>query len=126
MKYLKTFEKFDLGPRFTDEIDEIDMLKRSKKIGKEESEEESEEEDAFEDEMNHPESRVWGDEIDEKKKVNAGFQAYLDKKKAKKDKKDEEKGGKKAKPDFLDLDGDGDKKEPMKKAAKDAKKDAKK
>ena len=27
-----------------------------------------------------------------------------------------------AKPDFLDLDKDGDKKEPMKKAAKDAKK----
>jgi hypothetical protein len=27
-----------------------------------------------------------------------------------------------AKPDFLDLDGDGDKKEPMKKAAKDKKK----
>lgn len=30
--------------------------------------------------------------------------------------------GKKAKPDFADLDGDGNKKEPMKKAAKDAKK----
>ena len=29
---------------------------------------------------------------------------------------------KKVKPDFLDLDGDGDKKEPMKKAAKDKKK----
>ena len=29
--------------------------------------------------------------------------------------------GKKAKPDFLDVDKDGDKKEPMKKAAKDAK-----
>ena len=29
----------------------------------------------------------------------------------------------KAKPDFLDVDGDGDKKEPMKKAAKDKKKD---
>ena len=70
--------------------------------------------------------RVWGDEVVEKKKVNAGFQAYLDKQKAKKGGKDEEKGGKKAKPDFLDLDKDGDKKEPMKKAAKDAKKDDKK
>src|SRR5210317_1020439 len=30
-----------------------------------------------------------------------------------------------AKPDFLDMDKDGDKKEPMKKAAKDAKKDKK-
>jgi hypothetical protein len=37
----------------------------------------------------------------------------------------EEKGGKKAKPDFLDLDKDGDKKESMKKAAKDAKDDKK-
>jgi hypothetical protein len=35
-------------------------------------------------------------------------------------KKLEEKGG--AKPDFLDIDGDGNKKEPMKKAVKDAKK----
>lgn len=32
----------------------------------------------------------------------------------------------KAKPDFLDLDGDGDKKEPMKQAAKDAKNEGKK
>jgi hypothetical protein len=31
----------------------------------------------------------------------------------------EMKEGKKAKPDFLDVDGDGDKKEPMKKAVKD-------
>jgi hypothetical protein len=30
-----------------------------------------------------------------------------------------------AKPDYIDIDGDGDKKEPMKKAAKDAKKDKK-
>lgn len=30
--------------------------------------------------------------------------------------------GKKAKPDYIDIDGDGDKEEPMKKAAKDAKK----
>ena len=36
---------------------------------------------------------------------------------------DEEKVDEAAKPDFLDLDGDGDKKEPMKKAAKDAKKE---
>ena len=54
-----------------------------------------------------------------KAKASAG-----DKKAGKKaDKKEdkEEKGGKKAKPDFLDLDKDGDKKETMKKAAKDAK-----
>ena len=40
---------------------------------------------------------------------------------------DEVAEAKKAKPDFLDMDGDGNKKEPMKKAVKDkeAKKDKK-
>ncbi len=57
-------------------------------------------------------------------KVNAGLQAYLDKKKGKKEngEEKEEKNGnesKGSKPDFLDLDKDGDKKEPMKKAAKE-------
>jgi len=62
-------------------------------------------------------------------KVNAGLQAYLDKKKGKKSDKKEEENGKEengksskgGKPDFLDLDKDGDKKESMKKAAKDKK-----
>ena len=63
-------------------------------------------------------------------KIPAGLQAYLDKKKGKKDhgdKKEEENGkdhgngSKGSKPDFLDLDKDGDKKEPMKKAAKEKK-----
>ena len=68
-------------------------------------------------------------------KINAGLQAYLDKKKGKKSSKDhDEKNGKHdngngdkksgkggGKPDFLDLDKDGDKKEPMKKAAKEKK-----
>jgi hypothetical protein len=138
MKYLKTFENFDLGPRFTDdsvETDEQDWLTRAKQIeNEEESEEESEEDYDDEDcgecddeETDSLESRprVWGDEVVEKKKMNAGFQAYLDKQKAKKGGKDEEKGGKKAKPDFLDLDKDGNKKESMKKAAKDAKDDKK-
>ena len=57
-------------------------------------------------------------------KVNPGLQAYLDKKKGKKEngEEKEEKNGnesKGSKPDFLDLDKDGDKKEPMKKAAKE-------
>jgi hypothetical protein len=57
-------------------------------------------------------------------KVNPGLQAYLDKKKGKKENSEEkeEKNGnesKGSKPDFLDLDKDGDKKEPMKKAAKE-------
>jgi hypothetical protein len=49
------------------------------------------------------------------------LKAYQDKKKKKAGDK-EDKVEEKAKPDFADIDGDGDKKEPMKKAAKDAKK----
>ena len=69
--------------------------------------------------------------IDEK--MNAGLRAYLDKKKGKKGNADKEengngngngngkKNGKGGKPDFLDLDGDGNKTEPMKSAAKSKK-----
>ena len=58
------------------------------------------------------------------KGMNPGFKAYLEKQKAKKGKGGDEKEGKSeggGKPDFLDLDKDGDKKEPMKKAAKEKK-----
>ena len=55
----------------------------------------------------------------EKKKLPAGLKAYLDKKK--KGGATAKKSTSKAKPDFLDLDKDGDKKESMKKAAKEAK-----
>ena len=61
-------------------------------------------------------------------KVNAGLQAYLDKKKGKKtDDKEENGNGKNgkaskgSKPDFLDLDKDGNKTEPMKSASKSKK-----
>ena len=57
-------------------------------------------------------------------KIPAGLQAYMDKKKGKKEEengKDHGNGSKGSKPDFLDLDKDGDKKEPMKKAAKEKK-----
>ena len=60
----------------------------------------------------------------EEGKLNPGLQAYLDKKKGKKDDKEDKEDKveeKKAKPDFADIDGDGDKKETMKKAAKDKK-----
>jgi len=59
-------------------------------------------------------------------KIPAGLQAFLDKKKGKKkDDGDEKKSKKgKGKPDFLDLDKDGDKKEPMKKASKEMKEGA--
>ena len=66
--------------------------------------------------------------IDEK--MNAGLRAYLDKKKGKKtDDKEENGNGKNgkaskgSKPDFLDLDKDGNKTEPMKSAAKSKKKE---
>lgn len=141
MKYLKKFENFDMG-RFSNESPEEELVNTPKEIedteekseemcgecgcsctdcecggGKEEEEKEGEEE-----------NRSWGDEsnnplmVEGKKSINAGFQAYLDKQKAKKDgKKEDKKGKSKAKPDFLDLDKDGDKKESMKKAAKEAK-----
>ena len=64
--------------------------------------------------------------IDEK--MNAGLRAYLDKKKGKKTDDKEENGdgkngkaSKGSKPDFLDLDKDGNKTEPMKSAAKSKK-----
>ena len=60
--------------------------------------------------------------------MNAGLRAYLDKKKGKKtDDKEENGNGKNgkaskgSKPDFLDLDKDGNKTEPMKSAAKSKK-----
>ena len=138
MKYLKTFENFDLGrfseedekkaymnePQETEDFEDV-QDEREHDLEDAESEYRREEEEESEEEENDGDpSKVWGDEVVEKKKINAGFQAYLDKKAGKKaDKKEdkEEKGGKKAKPDFLDLDKDGDKKETMKKAAKDAK-----
>ena len=61
-------------------------------------------------------------------KMNAGLRAYIDKKKGKKtDDKEENGNGKNgkaskgSKPDFLDLDGDGNKTEPMKSAPKSKK-----
>jgi len=58
--------------------------------------------------------------------VPAGLKAYQDKQKGKASKDDEDKEVDEAsKPDFLDMDKDGDKKEPMKKAIKDKKKKVK-
>ena len=61
-------------------------------------------------------------------KMNAGLKAYLDKKKGNKTDDKEENGNgengkasKGSKPDFLDLDKDGNKTEPMKSAAKSKK-----
>jgi hypothetical protein len=122
MKYLKRFENFDLG-RFSREedeenawLDKIDDMSDNfddeeilpGDIGSLEDDEDDfyeDDEDSDLDDEREMRRRVWGDEVVEKKKVNAGLQAYLDKQKSKKGDKKEEKG---------------DKKEPMKKAAKDA------
>ena len=63
----------------------------------------------------------FADFLNEKKQLNAGLQAYLAKKAGKKPAGKKAAPGKSGKPDFLDLDLDGDKKESMKKAATDAK-----
>ena len=90
-------------------------------------------EDEFSDE--DEESRNWGDEETKlerissfnsfNEKMNAGFKAYLDKKKAEKagKKAPVKKGGKEEEgmPDFPDVDKDGNKKESIKKAAADKK-----
>ena len=63
-------------------------------------------------------------EVISEKGMNPGFKAYLEKKKGKKSEGGDEEGKSSkgdGKPDFLDLDKDGDKKEPMKKAAKEKK-----
>jgi hypothetical protein len=64
------------------------------------------------------------EEVDEGK-LPPGLQAYQDKKNGKKsDKEETDESIEESKPDFLDLDKDGDKEESMKKAAKDKKEKA--
>jgi hypothetical protein len=127
MKYLRTFESFDSSE---DEMHPMHPMHAHEEDGHEGHEyyEEDEEEEGYdeyedghdeyydedEEEETHPEEVTL-----EKKKLPAGLRAYLDKKKKGGAAKTTAKG--KAKPDFLDLDKDGDKKEPMKKAAKEAK-----
>jgi len=61
----------------------------------------------------------------EEGKLPPGLQAYQDKKNGKKsDKEETDESIEESKPDFLDLDKDGDKEESMKKAAKDKKEKA--
>lgn len=120
MRYLRTFEnfsEFDLG-RFSEEEEMKNPMmgeeseEECEPCGSDEGEDEytfSSEEDEQEQEYQTTPHRIrrWGDE-------DLQSATGLDE-------------AKKAKPDFLDLDKDGDKKESMKKAAKDAKeKDSKK
>lgn len=114
MKHLKTFENFSTG-RFddvdADEQEWLDKVNQNKEgfeeeeneFGNEGQEEEEEEEefDNIDEEEAEKKTRLWGDEPKsdltvEKKKMNAGFKAYLDKKKGKAvDKKDDKKSDKK-------------------------------
>jgi len=130
MKYLKTFENFgdqDLG-RFSDvDSDEQEWLDKvnpstdgledeDDEFGNEFEDEDSEMEDEMEEEMEDEmgeepvRRKTWGDEIVENKKMNAGFKAYLDKKKGK------------AKKDDKKADTKEDKKDDKKAEKKDGKK----
>jgi hypothetical protein len=93
MKYLKKFENFDLG-RFTEEeeeenqetqdfIEDVEDVEDDCEICDTDDEDEDEDSDDDNTEENQR-RRVWGDEVVEKKGMNAGFKAYLDKQKAKK------------------------------------------
>jgi hypothetical protein len=122
MKHLKKFENFDLGHRFSEEDEDLQIQKlgfdeeegeeckpcsgSEEEEGLEGSEESeytfsSEEEDEEEEEVKN-----WNDEEELRLEKVISFRQFE---------------AKKTKPDFLDLDKDGDKKESMKKAAEDAK-----
>lgn len=111
-------DDFDNEDQFDDEDDDCNTCGHEDDEFSNEIEDEDHygQEDQDEEDEEATRIRRWGDEeIVEKKKMNAGFKAYLDKQKANSKGK---KGGK-GKPDFLDLDKDGDKKESMIKAAKE-------
>jgi hypothetical protein len=93
-----------------------------KKYGGSADDEEKDKDDDM-DEAVESEEEVVDEASEAQKKAREKFMAMVKGKKAEKDDKKEEsvKEAKKAKPDFLDMDKDGDKKEPMKKALKDKK-----
>jgi hypothetical protein len=91
-----------------------------KKYGGSADDEEKDKDDDM-DEAVEAEEEVVDEASEAQKKAREKFMAMV---KSKKEKKEESvKEAKKAKPDFLDMDKDGDKKEPMKKALKDKKTD---
>jgi hypothetical protein len=126
MKHLKYFENYDFG-RFDDEeekdnLDEMDFTENDEDEFANEVEDEDDDfySDEDEDDEQEEESRIrrWGDEeIVEKKKINPGFQAYLDKQKGKKDTKDSKDDKKDDKKDSKGAKGkkDDEKKEEPKK-----------
>jgi len=128
MKHLKKFENFYLSPDVdSDEQDYLDYAKKMREVkpGEEitnppHSQEEEEEEEfgmemepMYREEEEEMRPMAHEEEEEEERKHIMSFEAKNNSYK---------KGKKKSKPDFLDLDKDGNKKESMKKAAKDAKK----
>lgn len=127
MKHLKYFENYDFG-RFDDEeekdnLNELDFTENDNEdefANEVEDEDDDFYSDEYQDEENEEETRIrrWGDEeIVEKKKINPGFQAYLDKQKGKKTKKDDDKDSKDDKKDSKGAKGkkDDEKKDAPKK-----------
>ena len=128
MKHLKKFENFYLAPDVdSDEQDYLDYAKKMREVkpGEEmmnppHSHEEEEEfgmemEPMAREEEEESEMRPMARE-EEEEEGRGHIMSFEAKNNSYK------KGKKKSKPDFLDLDKDGDKKESMKKAAKDVKK----
>lgn len=109
MKYLKTFEQHDNDyGRFNDEKTGWLTEPDENKLLDDECGEDGCVDEDEDDEDDEKKEKVWNDdeEIVEKKAMNAGFKAYLDKQKAKKgdkpskdDKKDDKKGDKPSKGD---------------------------
>ena len=129
MKHLKKFENFYLSPDVdSDEQDYLDYAKKMREVRPEEEitnpphPHEEEEEFGMEmepmsrEEEEESEMRPMAHEEEEEEEERKHIMSFEAKNNSYK------KGKKKSKPDFLDLDKDGDKKESMKKAAKDAKK----
>lgn len=91
-----------------------------KKYGGSADDEEDKDDDM--DEAVEAEEEVVDEASEAQKKAREKFMAMVKGKKEKEEKKEESvEEAKKAKPDYLDFDKDGDKKEPMKKALKDKK-----
>ena len=120
MRHIKKFESFDLGrfsedeeemnPHSGEEIEDVEECEPCEMEGEGEEDMEGEGEDydmeGESDEEHEMRRKVWGDESTVERV--SSFSNFL-------------KEAKKSKPDFLDLDKDGNKKESMKKASKDAK-----
>jgi hypothetical protein len=132
MKHLKKFENFYLSPDVDSDEQEWQDYSKEIRTGSKISDRDQDEQeistdrfsdrgqdDEFTDEMSDEiigRGEIKDEMSDETDEFSGGHIMRFDEAK-----KSYKKGSKKSKPDFLDLDKDGNKKESMKKAAKDAK-----